>query len=52
MTEPTDYPWNIEIDIAGATFFGPGFEAEGMAEALALVLQDKDDVDNVEVIEQ
>jgi hypothetical protein len=48
----TDYPYNVEIDVQGVTFTGPGMEAEGDAETIARIVGNAESVDRAEVVEQ
>jgi uncharacterized membrane protein len=47
-----EYPWNIRINVGGISFTGPGAESRSDARALEKIVQDKDDVQNVEVFKQ
>lgn len=47
-----DYDWNIEIDVGGVTFHGPGMETAGEANALASIVEESSPVENVRVVEQ
>jgi len=46
----TPYPWNVEIVVAGVTWYGPGMESKGVAESVADVARDCDGVVRAEVV--
>jgi len=48
----TQYPWNVEIDMAGVTFTGPGMDSKASAEAIARLAEDEESVNSVRVIQQ
>lgn len=52
MTDATDYPWNIRIDVAGISFTGPGMESRQIAESMKSNVEQEDSVDKVEVFSQ
>jgi hypothetical protein len=52
MTDATDYPWNIRIDVAGISFTGPGMESRQTAEAMKANVEQEGSVDRAEVFSQ
>lgn len=55
MTEPTDYDWNVQYNVGGVTFIGPGMETQREAHAIATIVKQSDNVlngQNIEVIRQ
>lgn len=46
------YPYNIEIDVAGITFTGPGMDTKQEAQVLATNLEGRDTIQDVRMIEQ
>lgn len=52
MSSPSDYPWNVEIEVGGVAFDGPGMESEAEAQSVLSLVADHDDVQNAEVIRQ
>lgn len=46
------YPWNIQVDLGGTTFTGPGMESRQEAEAVRDIVERTGGVDGVQVIEQ
>lgn len=52
MTDASEYPWNIRIDVAGISFTGPGMESRQTAEGMKATVENEEGVDNVEVFSQ
>lgn len=52
MALGSSYPWNVQIDVGGVTFEGPGMESEMEAEAIKATVESSDGVENVEVFRQ
>jgi hypothetical protein len=46
------YPWNIEIDVEGVTFQGPGMESEQEAETIKSIVESAESVNRCEVVQQ
>jgi len=44
----TDYPYNVEIDVAGVTFTGPGMETEQHANVLARNIRERENRENIQ----
>lgn len=47
-----DYPWNVEINVGGVTFSGPGMETKPEAEAIKNVVEAEESVESAEVVNQ
>jgi hypothetical protein len=53
MNLASQYDWNVEIDVGGVTFDGPGMETRQEAVAIAEIIESStDDADRVEVVRQ
>ncbi|AEH39476.1 hypothetical protein [Halopiger xanaduensis] len=46
------YQWNVQINVGGTTFTGPGMETKRQAEAIKNLVEGKDDVQKAKVIKQ
>ena len=51
-TDRSGYPWNVQIDLGGVTFEGPGMESREEAETIATIVESSEPVDGVEVFRQ
>ena len=53
MTLTSQYDWNVEIDIGGVTFDGPGMRTRQEAVTIAEMIESStDDAQRVEVVRQ
>lgn len=53
MSIASQYDWNVEIDVGGVTFTGPGMETRQEAVAIAGIVESSaEDADRVEVVRQ
>lgn len=50
--ERVNYPWNVQINLGGVTFEGPGMETEEEAQAIKSIVESSEPVDGVEVFRQ
>ena len=46
------YPWNVEIDVEGVTFEGPGMADKSQARAITELVADAESVSRAEVVRQ
>lgn len=48
----SSYRWNVEVDLGGVHFIGPGMETEGEARTIKEIVEGSTHVDGVEVFRQ
>lgn len=51
-TERSGYPWNVQINLGGVTFEGPGMETKQEAQAIKSIVEGSEPVDGLEVFRQ